>query len=54
MFRSQAGTGDAVDDPGGGIDDPGGGNSADLGAFGDLAISTTTFSKASASFISSL
>ena len=24
VFRSQAGTGSAVDDPGGGIDDPGG------------------------------
>jgi hypothetical protein len=53
VFRSQADVGSAAGDPGGGIDDPGGGNSADLGAFGDLAISTTTFSKTSASFISS-
>ena len=53
VFRSQAGVGSAAGDPGGGIDDPGGGNSADLGAFGDLAISTTTSSKTSASFVSS-
>ena len=53
MFRSQAGTGSAVDDPGGGVDDPGGGNTDDLGAFGDLAISTTTSPKTSASFVSS-
>jgi hypothetical protein len=60
VFRSQAGTGSAVDDPGGavddpggGVDDPGGGNTDDLGAFGDLAISTTTSPKTSASFVSS-
>ena len=53
MFRSQAGTGSAVDDPGGGVDDPGGGNTDDLGAFGDLAISTTTPPQTSGSFVSS-
>ena len=54
MFRSQAGAGSAVDDPpGGGVDDPGGGNTDDLGANGDLAISTATSSKTSASFVSS-
>ena len=37
----------------GGVDDPGGGNTGDLGAFGDLAISTTTSPKTSASFVSS-
>jgi hypothetical protein len=53
-FRSQAGAGSAVDNPGGGIDDPGGGNNDDLSTFGDLVISTTTSSKTSASFVSSL
>ena len=53
MFRSQAGAGSAVDDPGGGIDDPGGGNTDDLRAFGDLTIFTTTSSKTSVSFVSS-
>ena len=33
VFRSQAGVGSAVDDPGGGVDDPGGGNTDDLGSF---------------------
>jgi hypothetical protein len=42
-----------VDDPGGGVDDPGGGITDDLRASGDLTISTTTSSKASASFVSS-
>jgi hypothetical protein len=51
VFRSQAGS--AVDDPGGSVDDPGGGNTDDLGSFGDLATSTTTSSKTSASFVSS-
>ena len=40
VFRSQAGAGSAVDDPGGGIDDPGGGDTDDLGSFGNLATST--------------
>ena len=53
VFRSQAGTGSAVDDPGGSVDDPGGGNTDDLGSFSDLAISTATSSKTSASFVSS-
>jgi len=53
VFRSQAGAGSAVDDPGGGIDDPGGGDTDDLGSFGNLATSTTTSSKTSASFVSS-
>ena len=53
MFRSQAGAGSAVDDPGGGIDDPGGGDTDDLGSFGNLATSTTTSSKTSVSFVSS-
>ena len=53
VFRSQAGTGSAVDDPGGSVDDPGGGNTDDLGSFSDLAISTTTSPKTSASFVSS-
>jgi hypothetical protein len=39
VFRSQAGAGSAVDDPGGGIDDPGGGDTDDLGSFGNLATS---------------
>ena len=50
MLRSQAGADSTVNDPGGGVDDPGCGNTVDLGAFGDLAISTTTSSKTSASF----
>ena len=33
VFRSQAGAGSIVDDPGGGIDDPGGGDTDDLGSF---------------------
>ena len=45
VFRSQAGAGSAVEDPGGGIDDPGGGNTDDLGSFGNLATSTTTSSR---------
>ena len=53
MLRSQAGAGSAADDPGGGVDDPGGGNTDDLGSFGDLATSTTTSSKTSASIVSS-
>ena len=53
VFRSQAGAGSAVDDPGGGIDDPGGGDTDDLGSFGNLATSTTTSSKTSVSFVSS-
>ena len=53
MFRSQAGAGSAVDDPGGGIDDPGGGDSDDLGSLDNLATSTTTSSKTSVSFVSS-
>ena len=53
MFRSQAGAGSAVDDPGGGIDDPGGGDTDDLGSFGNLATSTTISSKTSVSFVSS-
>ena len=54
VFRSQAGAGSAVDDPGGGIDDPGGGDTDDLGSFGNLATSTTTSSKiSSVSFVSS-
>ena len=54
VFRSQAGTGDAVDDPGGGIDDPGGGgNTGDLGSFGNRATPTTTSSETSVSSISS-
>ena len=44
----------AVDDPGGGIDDPGGSDTDDLGSFGNLATSTTTSSKTSVSFVSSL
>ena len=52
VFRSQAGAGSAVDDPGGGID-PGGGNTDDFGSFGNLATSTTTSSKTSVSFVSS-
>ena len=54
MFRSQAGAGSAVDDPGCGIDDPGGGDTDDLGSFGNLATSTTTSSKTSVSFVSSI
>ena len=54
VFRSQAGTGDAVDDPGGGIDDPGGGgNTGVLGSFGNRATPTTTSSKTSVSSVSS-
>ena len=53
MLRSQAGADSTVNDPGGGVDDPGCGNTVDLGAVGDLAISTTTSSKTSASFASS-
>ena len=53
VFRSQAGAGSAVDDPGGGIDDPGGGDTDDLGSFGNLATSTTISSKTSVSFVSS-
>ena len=54
VFRSQAGTGDAVDDPGGGIDDPGGGgDTGDLGSFGNHATPTTTSSETSVSSISS-
>ena len=53
MFRSQAGAGSAVDDPGGGIDDPGGGDTDDLGSLDNLATSTTTSSKTSVSFVSS-
>ena len=53
MFRSQAGAGSAVDDPGGGIDDPGGGDIDDLGSLDNLATSTTTSSKTSVSFVSS-
>ena len=53
MFRSQAGAGNAVDDPGGGIDDPGGGDTGDLGSFGNRATPTTTSSKTSVSSVSS-
>ena len=53
VFRSQAGAGSAVDDPGGGIDDPGGGDIDDLGSLDNLATSTTTSSKTSVSFVSS-
>ena len=53
VFRSQAGAGSAVDDPGGGIDDPGGGDTDDLGSLDNLATSTTTSSKTSVSFVSS-
>ena len=54
VFRSQAGSGDTVDDPGGGIDDPGGGgNTGDLGSFGNRATPTTTSSETSVSSISS-
>ena len=53
VFRSQAGAGSAVDDPGGGIDDPGGGDTDNLGSFDNLATSTTTSSKTSVSFVSS-
>ena len=53
VFRSQAGAGDAVDDPGGGIDDPGGGNTDDLGSSGIRAAPTTTSSKTSVSSVSS-
>ena len=41
------------DDPGGGVGDLGGGIGDDVGAFGDLATSTTTSSKTSASIVSS-
>ena len=37
VFRSQAGAGSTVDDPGGGIDDPGGGDIDDLGSLDNLA-----------------
>ena len=53
VFRSQAGASSAVDDPGGSVDDPGGGNTDDLGSFSNLAISTATSPKTSASFVSS-
>ena len=53
VFRSQAGAGSTVDDPGGGIDDPGGGDIDDLGSLDNLATSTTTSSKTSVSFVSS-
>ena len=53
VFRSQAGAGSTVDDPGGGIDDPGGGDIEDLGSLDNLATSTTTSSKTSVSFVSS-
>ena len=53
VFRSQAGVGSTVDDPGGGIDDPGGGDIDDLGSLDNLATSTTTSSKTSVSFVSS-
>ena len=53
VFRSQAGAGSAVDDPGGGIDDPGGGDIDDLGSLDNLATSTTTSSKTSVSFVPS-
>merc|ERR1712046_563484 len=53
VFRSQAGAGSAVGDPGGGIDDPGGGDTDDLGSLDNLATSTTTSSKTSVSFVSS-
>ena len=53
VFRSQAGAGNAVDDPGGGIDDPGGGDTDDLGSFGNRATPTTTSSKTSVSSVSS-
>ena len=53
VFRSHAGAGSAVDDPGGGIDDPGGGDTDDLGSFDNLATSTTTSSKTSVTFVSS-
>ena len=54
MFRSQAGAGSTVDDPGGGIDDPGGGGDTDdLGSFGNRATPTTTSSKTSVSSVSS-
>ena len=52
--RSQAIAGSAVDDAGGGIDDAGGGDIDDLGSLDNLATSTTTSSKTSVSFISSL
>ena len=54
VFRSQAGAGSAVDDPGGGVDDPIGGDTNDLDTFGDLANSTTTSSKTSARRLSPL
>ena len=53
VFRSQAGAGSTVDDPGGGIDDPGGGDIDDLGSLDNLATSTTTSSKTSVSFVPS-
>ena len=57
VFRSQAGAGSTVDDPGGGTDDPGGGDIEDLGSLDNLATSTTTStttsSKTSVSFVSS-
>ena len=43
----------AVDDPGGDIDDPGGGTTNDWGSFSNLTTSTSTSSKASASYVSS-
>ena len=53
VFRSQAGAGSTVDDPGGGIDDPGGGDTDDFGSFGNRATPTTTSSKTSVSSVSS-
>ena len=52
-FHSQAGASNAVDDPGGSVDDPGGSGTDDVGSFSNLATSTTTSPKTSASFVSS-
>ena len=52
-FHSQAGSSNAVDDPGGSVDDPGGSGTDDVGSFSNLATSTTTSPKTSASFVSS-
>ena len=52
-FHSQAGASNAVDDPGGSVDDPSGSDTDDVGFFSNLATSTATSPKTSASFVSS-
>ena len=52
-FHSQAGASNAVHDPGGSVDDPGGSDTDGVGSFSNLATSTTTSPKTTASFVSS-